>query len=197
MLKNKPNRTILDDLIVLDISFLRKKGYLINNNLKTGEIYWICDNKKICSINVFSNTYASQFYIELSYSYKKKTFNYKIKLTQIQSNLGKGKVWYFICPNTERKCRKLYLYELRFYSRFAFLNGLYKNQIRSKKERILDNTFWKYLNAEKYYDEIEQKNLKRHYKGKITKKYSKLVQMIEQAESITASQIQSALMDFL
>lgn len=40
------------------------------------------------------------------YSGKKK--QEKIELRKEPSNLGQGYVWYFVCPYTRRKCRKLF-----------------------------------------------------------------------------------------
>jgi len=36
--------------------------------------------------------------------------NYLFHFTAIPSNLGKGEVWYFVCPCTRKKCRILYLW---------------------------------------------------------------------------------------
>lgn len=53
-----------------------------------------------------------------------------------QSNLGVGDVYFFICPSTKRKCRKLYFVDCRFVSRFAFKH-IYLKQKESKLGRIL------------------------------------------------------------
>ena len=52
----------------------------------------------------------------------------KIELRKEPSNLGQGYVWYFVCPCTRRKCRKLFLDGNIIASRYAF-NHVYSVQI--------------------------------------------------------------------
>ena len=60
--------------------------------------------------------------------------NYKVYLTSTPSNLNRGEIWYFICPQTKKRCRKLYSIGGYFLHREAFNGCMYKIQIESKKK---------------------------------------------------------------
>ena len=76
----------------------------------------------------------------------------KRQLTSIPSNLGKGVVWYFICPFTWKRCRKLYLLDERFMHRSALPSEMYECQTQSKKWRGIDKIYGAYFGAEKLYE---------------------------------------------
>jgi len=110
------------------------------------------------------------------------------------SNLGKGLVWFFICPKTGKRCKKLHLYNSYFYHRTAFNGCMYQSQTLSKKARELDKIFSCYFKSEKLYSELYKKHLKKKYAGKPTKKYLSLTQQIAKAESIPYYEIERALL---
>jgi len=90
-----------------------------------------------------------------------------------------GVVWYFICPLTKKRCRKLYL-----------VNGRYIHSSKIKRFYRIMKPMWfterpinkilvlkqKQINAEKL---IDQKYFKKHYAGKPTKRYLKCLKQIE------------------
>ena len=95
-----------------------------------------------------------------------------VALCSEPSNLGKGQVWYFLCPYTGRKCRTLFLNGKVIASRYAFCH-VYSYQNESKRNRI-------FRGCGKI-DTPERKYGKKMYKGKLTpygrkvdKYYSKL-----------------------
>lgn len=61
--------------------------------------------------------------------------NYPYQLVTLPSNLGKGRVWYIVCPATGDLCRTLYCIEGRYLSRKAFAHAMYHNQTESKAAR--------------------------------------------------------------
>ena len=55
----------------------------------------------------------------------------EVKIKEEESNLGRGKVLYFLCPITQRKCRTLYTDGRVFVSRYAFPHRYEKQTINS------------------------------------------------------------------
>jgi len=135
------------------------------------------------SVSIKANTCGKQPYIELSYKYRVEPRNYKVYLTSTPSNLNRGKVWYFVCPQTKKRCRKLYLIGGYFLHHEAFSGCKYETQIQSKKCRQLDKTLREYFKRNNLYSELYKKNFKKSYAGKPTKKYLRIMEQIQKAES--------------
>jgi hypothetical protein len=64
--------------------------------------------------------------------------DYIIPLIRVQSNLGKGWIYYFLCPETKKRCSKLYLLDERFVGLAAAKDGFYQKELRPKKLRSMD-----------------------------------------------------------
>lgn len=114
----------------------------------------------------------------LSYVLNKTTpITQHIKLTAIPSNLHNGNTFFFICPITQKKCRKLYLYGNRFVSRFA-IPQLYEKCNRSRKWRLFEKLM--------LLENLNTRYRKKFYKDKITpfgRKYFKCMETQEMAYS--------------
>ncbi len=54
----------------------------------------------------------------------------------------------------------------------------------------MDRIYDSYFNLDRHYQELNSKHFKTHYKGKPTKKYSKLIQQINRAEGISSYEIE-------
>ena len=65
------------------------------------------------------------------WKFKDKDKEVKVKLKTEPSNLGNGIVWYFLCPYTGHKCRKLFIDGNVVASRYAFAHVY--NQSRESK----------------------------------------------------------------
>lgn len=185
--------TLYDEVKTISISFLTKQGYLKPNQWQSGTITWSRNGNKTGSISIEVNTQAESSYLELDYKCNETPINYRVQLISALSNLGKGFVWYFVCPHTGKRCRKLYLDNTYFYHRSAF-RGMYESQTQSKKYRELEKTLGVYFRADKIYEQIYKKHFKRQYAGKPTKKYLKLTRQIQRAESIPYHKIERALL---
>ncbi len=111
-------------------------------------------------------------------------------LVSIPSNLGKGKVWYFVCPHTNKRCRKLYLISGYFLHREAFNGCMYESQTKSKKWREMERVYGSYFKSDECYEELHKKHFKKFYNGKPTKRYLKLMQKISQSERIPKEEIE-------
>lgn len=106
------------------------------------------------------------------------------------SNLNKGEICYFICPKTNKRCRKLYLIDGYFLHREAFNGCMYETQTHSKKYRQLDKTLGTYFKSDNLYSELYKKNFKKSYAGKPTKKYLRILEQIEKVERIPYHEIE-------
>lgn len=169
--------TLYDDVKTLSIADLKKLGYLVPNNWRRGTVIWWRRGKKIGSIRVSVDIGYTSGMMELDYLYGEEPVKYKIPLESIPSNLGNGLVWYFRCPHTGKRCRKLYGAGKYFLHRDAFPGCLYESQIQSKFSRQFQKAFGWLFDIEKIEGELGQKYRKRHYGGKptpLSKKLEKL-----------------------
>lgn len=185
--------TLFDSALQINISELKNWGYLEKNKIKSGTLTWNRNGTKTGSISIISNTLNDSPYIELDYKFNEEPRNYKVLIVSTPSNLGKGFIWYFRCPKTRKKCRKLYSISGYFYHREAFKNVLYESQTQGKKYRLLDKTFGGYFKSDDLYSELYKKSFKKTYAGKPTKRYLKIMRELKKSEHITFTDIKGML----
>lgn len=174
--------TLFDELPAITTSLLRRYGYLKPNQIQKGTITWSSNGAKTASVSVEVNTISDTPYILLDYKYKEAPINYFIKLYAVPSNLGKGEVWFFICPSTKKPCRKLHLATSHFVHRSAFSGAFYEKQVQSKHWRFLDRTaLGKEFKLERIYEKVYKKHFKKQYAGKPTKKFEHLAKKAMQS----------------
>ena len=183
--------TLFDEVKTVSISFLTKHRYLKPNQWQSGTITWSRNGNKTGSISIQVNIQSEQPYIELDYKCNEAPIKYRVQLVSAPSNLGKGVVWYFVCPRTGKRCRKLYLADTYFYPRSAFRGCMYEKQIQSKKSRASISLYNRVFKREDAYDIIYSKHFKKYYNGKPTKKYLKLLKDIKITEMVTLSEIET------
>ena len=177
--------TLFDEVKTVSISFLTKHLYLKPNPRQSGTITWSSNGNKTGSISIQVNTQSEQPYIELDYKCNEAPIKYRVQLVSVPSNLGKGVVWYFVCPCTGKCCRKIYLADNYFYHRSAFRGCMYQKQTQSKKSRCLDKTLGVYFRSDQLFEQLCKKHFKKKYAGKPTKKFLRLTQQIQMSESIS------------
>lgn len=114
-------------------------------------------------------------------------------MISVPSNLGKGLIWYFLCPNTYKQCRKLYQIQGYFLHRETFKSCYYEKQIQSKYARSLEKNLGAWFKSDKLYSELYSKHFRSQYNGKPTKRYMKLMKQIKEAESIPLEAIHRAM----
>lgn len=184
--------TLYDDAHTLSTSNLKKWGYLKPWTQKTGEVTWRRGDHVTAKIAIAVNMEETSGTLTLKYSCNDEPLKYEVRLTSVPSNLGNGLIWYFICPHTSKRCRKLYLIGKYFFHREAFRNCMYESQTRSQRDRTLTKTLESTFAPEKY---MEGRRLyfKRFYRGKPTKSYLKLLQL--QREAVKAMKI--SIRDFI
>ena len=136
------------------------------------------------------NTIVEQPYIELDYYSFKEPRKYKVRLVTTPSNLGFGTIWYFLCPQTNKRCHKLYSIGGYFLHRKAFNGCMYDCQIESKYYRQLNKILDTIFNTDLLYKKLYKKNFKKTYAGKPTKRYLQIMEQIQKAESIPYDEIE-------
>lgn len=182
---------LFDEEKCISISKFRQWGYLKQYSQRNSTITWSRNDIETASIGV--KVIMNDFENSLTVNYKCNgtSYNYKIQLVSILSNLGKGYVWYFHCPFTHKRCRKLHLINERFMHRSALPSGMYSTQTQSKKWRFMDKALGSYFDSDKYYQELYSKHFKRYYNGKPTKRYLKLMKHLKRAEHLSVSDIEN------
>jgi hypothetical protein len=166
---------LFDHALQIHISDLQNWGYLIPSQIKKGTLAWSVSGKQIGSISISTNTCSKDAFLDLAYNYKEEYRSYSIGLMTLPSNLGKGRVWYFICPVTGKRCRILYMIAGYFLHRDAFPGCMYECQTRSKKDRAFEKEIGWCLVMDLLYDQLNARNFKSHYAGKPTKRYLRLM----------------------
>jgi len=175
--------TLYDDVKTVSISFLTKHGYLKPNQWQSGTISWSRNGDNTGSISIQVTTFSEDSFIEFNYKINQIPINYKVQLVSSISNLGRGLVWYFVCPSTGKRCRKLHLADTYFYHRSAFRGCMYEVQTYSKEFRELNEKFKTYFKQSENYEQLYKKHFKKQYAGKPTKRYLKIIKKIETAHS--------------
>ncbi len=191
MAKPRTHPTLYDNALQMSIKKLNEWGYLKGGEKFRTQLDWSRNGNLIGSITIQVNTISEQPFIELDYKFRDEPRNYNVNLVCVPSNLGKGKIWYFLCPETNKRCRKLYSIGGYFLHRDAFNGCMYESQTHSKKYRELEKLAICFQTS-KLYDEIYSKHFKKWYDGKPTKRYLRMMQKIKQAESISESQMMNA-----
>jgi hypothetical protein len=176
--------TLFDEALQISISKLKEWKYLNPEQVKNGTITWSRNGIKTGSISIKVNTQIEQPYIELDYKYNDEPRKYKVQLVSVPSNLGIGIIWYFLCPHTNKRCRKMYSIGGYFLHREAFNGCMYETQTKSKKYRQLDKIFGAYFKSDDLYNELNKKHFKKLYAGKPTKKFLRITGQIKMAENL-------------
>lgn len=165
----------------LELSFLIHSGY-IRKGFQSGIINW--NNGSSSRIeSVFTEEGK---YIRLIYQIKKESGeiipkNYQIRLESIPSNLGKGEVYYFICPISGKRSRILYrCYGSQiFKSRNAYRNRIYyPSQIVSKNYYHSERKF----SLESQISKLQSQIRKSHYQGNETRLMQRIRKLSDQKQ---------------
>jgi hypothetical protein len=175
--------TLFDECKTISITFLRKHNYLNQNNQSSGVMSWSRNGSTTGQISI-SVSMVNNPCLTLSYVCNGKPIKYDVRLISVPSNLGKGEVWYFVCPNTGKLCRKLYQGSIYFLHRDAFEGCFYDSQVQSHRNRALLKLYSLHFVTDKVYEERYRKYFKPCYNGKPTKRTLKLQQMLERYNTI-------------
>jgi len=172
----------------IELNYLFKNGYLVKNSHVSGNISWN-NGSKISIQSVFTE---SQKYIILNYtvtdrySGQKSDYEETIYFDSVPSNLGKGHIYYFICPESGQRCKILYMCygSHKFKARKAYKYRIYYFlQVQSKK--FYNNE--RYFQVEKKLNKLGTERKSYYYNGQPTKRLKrkmKLQQDLEKLDSI-------------
>jgi hypothetical protein len=170
----------VDQALRLDLWQLIKLGYIKKGCELSGEIVWNNGSR----IGYKASYTDSAKYLLLHYTHtnnstgERNDYDYYVYFDTEPSNLGKGELLYFICPETGIRCRILYnCYGSHVWkARNAYRNRIYySSQITSK--RYYYNT--RYWNLEDQLTKIKKGRKSYLYNGRITKKAIRIQKMEE------------------
>lgn len=165
----------------VSITDLRKWNYLQPDTGRSGTINWRRNGEITSQIAITVDMIAAEPYIKLNYSWQGQSIAYNVSFISIPSNLGTGYVWHFLCPFTDKKCRKLYFIGGYFQYRGK---GYYDKQIQSKHYRYLEKVYGPIFKADELYSQLRSSYFRKHYNGKPTKRYAKILRGLEAAKSV-------------
>ena len=165
----------------ISLSVLLRNGFIQSGAIVKSTYSWTDENEIGIECHY---THKSQF-IRLFYTVfgqHEKRYDYQIPLTFVPSNLGKGQVPYFICPEIGKRCRILYraFGSLTWKSREAYSKTIfYSSQICSQFDKV-NERYWR---LEKQIQSlISEKRNQSHYQGKRTRRSKRLQRLIEKQE---------------
>lgn len=177
--------TTVEDCLTFRLKSLTENNstYLTSYGTRKGVTSWSTNGVVNSTINIEVIYSEYEAYIIFDYRCNGEPKRYKVNLVSRVSNLGKGLIWFFVCPSTGKLCRKLHLIRGYFLHRTAFKSMMYSKQIESKKHRNLGKIFEACFVTDEVYNELDKKYFKTHYKGKPTKRYLRLKNKIDLADS--------------
>ena len=175
---------LYDAVLQINISKLKEWGYLNPGHRKRGTITWSRNGHVTDSIGITADTSTALPYIELAYTYNGQSRKYRVRLVWVPSNLGTGKVWYFLCPDTGKRCRILYYVAGWFLHREAFNGVYYDSQIQSQKLRNYVRVVGPLFKQDKLYEELRKPYFKSHYNGRPTKRYARIRKILNYRVSV-------------
>jgi len=169
------NRKILDHLKQLKLSELKKGGYLKPGKKSEIHYSWAEGSGKISTISIKLDLLDNSGRMTLNYIVNDRPVEGEIALVIRPSNLASNpSVWFMLCPDSNRLCRKLYFNGTRFIHR-DLIGGLYESQTRSKATRGLYRNFLDIIDSDQLWNDLHKKHMKKTYKGKLTLRYKSLL----------------------
>ena len=110
------------------------------------------------------------------YSYNGHFRKHSVAVRKADTNLGVGEMYWFVCPITDRLCRKLYFVGGLMMSWFALKKGRYPSQYLTANEKV-------HYRDRKYEQVPVRKYGKPYYRGKLTPYGKRLIRYNERYEA--------------
>jgi hypothetical protein len=184
-------RVVIDETRRLNMARLVQMGYMQPGHKVKGVLEW-SENFKIGAWVGIRKSEVTGIMV-LEYTCKGEDIIYHVDIVSRRSNLpNRALIWYFVCPSTDKVCRKLF-FNGRVFVHQSALQGLYQCQTLSRKMRDSDKLFEYLLGPNDIYKQLQQKHLKRFYRGKMTKKYQKLIKWKRRVDQIRPADIERLL----
>lgn len=165
--RNTTGAITVNQCLFLNVNFYLK--YIRNNIFPfAGSTSWNTG----ASISFLLSKDEAGLFLELNYSKtikeEKESFNYKVRIVSVPSNLGKGENYYFICPISEKRCKILFMaYGSNYFKcRTAYQNRIYYPSQLSSRLNLNNDIYWR---VERQLKTLYPKHPKTHYKGNFTR----------------------------
>ncbi len=179
--RNHTGAEVTESVERLELSKLIKLGFFRKGCIVNGQLKWTNGDSVGISVDYTEHNPVLNIYYTLTdnSSGKKYPYNYDINLIKRPSNLGKGQVLYFLCPDSGQPCRILY----RAYGyhkwkcREAYQNRIYYPTQVSSKRGIYNDKYWL---LEHKLQELLKGRRSFTYDGIETKKAAKIRAIIEE-----------------
>lgn len=193
---------VTDNVLRIDIRKMVRSKSITKGYHKSGTLSWTSGSGNKNSVQyetyyIDDIRYMTLFYTETNrHTGNKVRHEERIVIDAIPSNLGKGEVLYFLCPQTNERCRILYLaYGSNiFKSRKAYSQRIYYPiQISSKKFMFFKRCF----SVEDHLEELYKLRNTNYYRGRLTrrrKRINKLERKQQEAEYMNLTTGLTALM---
>lgn len=175
---------IIDRCLTVSIADLIRWGCLKTGLSRSGTVHWEQAGKQVASIGYRSvvSTVPGQSCIQFDYRHDGQPVQYTVPLVSAPANIGKGLIWFFRCPFTGQRCKKLHLIQGRFMHRSAARHAMYKQQTTSKRWRLINRFFDVYELQQTTFEALHKPGFKEKYRGKETRRFARLIRQIEKAE---------------
>lgn len=175
---------IIDRCLTVSIADLKRWGCLKPGVYRSGTVYWEQGAERVASVGYTAclNIELGATYLHFNYSHDGQPVQYTVPLIPVPANIGKGLVWFFRCPFTGQLCKKLHLIEGRFMHRSAVRDAMYKRQTESKKWRKVSRFYDMHDVHAEVWQVIKKPYFKMKYRGKVTRRFARLVRKEERAE---------------
>ena len=93
----------------LDLRYMLKVGWIKKGCKISGQMSWTDESTaSFESVYTEDEKYLRMIYTVTDRQGTKTNYDYKIELVTVPSNLGKGDVLYFVCPESYKRARVLY-----------------------------------------------------------------------------------------
>lgn len=156
---------LFDTALQISITQLKKGGLMKEGEITKGVIEWKRDGEIYASINVIVSMKEFPYKVVLAYERNGHKVTSFFDLYRMESNLGKGHYYFFICPVTGQRARKLYLIGNYFLHREAYSGCMYAIQTRSRSD-LMGHRYNVALQAEQ---RMEERYYRPTYAGKPTR----------------------------
>lgn len=169
--RTQRSRTTTGEVMRMELRWLQGRGYFRPGEERTSLLSWTDGS----TVSARARNIDGQISLSLGYTIKdkttgeKKTLDYTINLVEVPSNLGRGKVLFFICPQTGRRCKILYRAygSPIFKSRTAYRYSIYY-EIQTSSRLDLHNT--RYFTLERRLEKLYKMRGTSTYRGKPTRR---------------------------
>ena len=161
---------------------------LVDGYLIPGAIQWTRGS----SISVVVDAMGDDPHVCFRYTTGGKDLDYRVRLASMAPNLGSGVIWFFVCPVSGLRCRKLYMVNGYFVHRMAYDRCIYDSQAQSKNSRSFDKLVLPLFRIDRMEEETRKPYYKKYYNGVPTRSYRRVLKMRQKANRVTRAKFDEA-----